>query len=499
MTRRFKFGRACTALFALVGLCVAWPSRMEAQSTASPVQADNSAYIGSGQTQNLGGSVALVDASTYFVADNSDICAAIASVVTQYNANSNGVVVDARGINASPGSSLQCASSPFKGVKSVPQKFSITVLLPASTIAIETTWVLPSYARLVGEGQGMTVIQACKTTNAVCSSAFQSADLIDMGEANSDFCGLTQSSTYYCQGVGIEHLTIDGNNVTVSGQGVNGIVDEYAQELTYVKDVGIINIPKGGTGLWLATHYVGSSGPFSNIYYSGSGTCAQIFDAQSDNLGIDNTRGIHGLTCTAPSNVSGAAIKLDGSHNSIEDVSISGFSDGILVGSQFSAQGNLIFNVTGGPGVTKLVHISSAASVYGNCPPGSLNQAGNPNGTNVSAQNVCDLTILGVTSAGGSGVYSIYDEITGSHLTDTNVGMYALGEQFSLGTPNFFGYSRFTTSPNFPAWFVGNSPSGGTGCAIGSLYSVTSGTALHTLWGCVGNNGSGAWTNFPGN
>jgi hypothetical protein len=491
MTRRFKCGWECAALFALMGLCVAWPSLIEAQSTSNPVQADNSAYIGS---QTLGGSVALVDASTVYT---SDICAAINTLITTtyHSSNSNGVVVDARGINASPGSSLTCANSPFAGVKSVPSNFSITILLPASTIAIETTWFMPSYARLVGEGQGMTVIQACKSGNPACSSAFQSggiylSDLIDMGQANPDFCGDPQNNgIFYCQGVGIEHLTIDGNNVTVGGLGANGIVDAYAQELSYVKDVGIINIPTGGTGLWLATHYVGSSGPFSNIYYSGSGTCAQIFDGQSDNLGIDNTRGIHGLTCTAPSSVSGAAIKLDGSHNSIEDVYISGFSDGILVGSQFSAQGNLIFNVTGS-GVTKLVHISPQTSLYSNCPPAIQNIAGGPN--NILVQNVCDLTILGVTSGGGSGVYSIYDEITGAHLTDTNVGIYALGEQISIAT-NVFAYSRFTTSPSIPAWSVGGSPSGGTGCATGSLYSVTSGSPP-TLWGCVATK----WTSVPG-
>jgi hypothetical protein len=295
------------------------------------------------------------------------------------------------------------------------------------------------------------------------------------------------SGAAYCQGVGIEHLTVDGNNVTVNSQPVNGIVDAYAQELSYVKDVGIINIPSGGTGLWLATHYVGSSGPFSNIYYSGSGICAQIFDGQSDNKGIGNTRGIHGLTCIAPPGTSGAAIKLDGAYNSIEDVYISGFSDGILVGSQFSAQGNLIFNVTGGSGVTKLIHISPQTSVYSNCPPGTMN----PN-ANVPAQNVCDLTILGATSPGGSNIYSIYDEITGAHLTDSNVGIYALGEQTSIGTNNL-AYSRFTTSPGIPAWFVGSSPNGGTGCATGSLYSVTSGSPP-TLWGCV----HGKWTSVPG-
>jgi len=477
---RFKASWACTGLIAVACCCVGSPRLTEAQSTSSPIQGDNSAYIGSGQSQTLGGSVALVDASTYYTQNSSDICATIASIVTtHYNAtSSNGVVVDARGINASPGSTLTCQNSPFTGIQSVPSSFSITILLPASTISIHTTWALPSAARLVGEGQGATVIQACS------GGCFQGADLIDMGAADPNFCAVSTPS-YYCQGIGIEHLTLDGNNGIFGGIAVNGIVDMYAQELSYVKDVGIINIASGGTGLWLATHYTGSSGPFSNIYYSGRGTCAQIFDKQ-DNKGINNTRGIHGLTCIAPSGTSGAAIKLDSSNNSIEDVYISGFAEGILVGSQFSAEGNLIFNVTGGPGVSKLVHISGNTSTSSNCPPGTANQSGNP--ANIPVQNVCDLTILGVTSAGGN---SIYDEITGAHLTDQTVGMYALGEQVPVGT-NILAYSRFTTSPMIPSWFVGSSPSGDTGCATGSLYSVTSGSPP-TLWGCV----NGAWQPGP--
>jgi hypothetical protein len=481
--RTFKYSWTCTGLIAVACCCLALPSLTQAQSTGSPAQGDNSVYIGSGQSQTLGGSVALVDATTFFAQNNSDICATIAYIVTtQYSAAvSKGVVVDARGINASPGSSLTCGNSPFTGVQGVPSSFSITILLPASTISIHTTWFVPSAARLVGEGQGATVIQGCS------GSCFQGADLIDMGKADPNFCAVSTPS-YYCQGIGIEHLTLDGNNVTVNGKAVNGIVDMYAQELSYVKDVGIINIASGGIGLSLATHYTGSSGPFSNIYYSGSGMCAQIFDTQ-DNKGINDTRGIHGLTCIAPSGTSGAAIKLDSSNNSIEDVYISGFAEGILVGSQFSAQGNLIFNVSG-KNVSKLVHIAGNSSVYSNCPPGTANQSGNPN--NVPAQNVCDLTILGATVAAGPSIYSIYDDITGAQLTDSTVGMYALGEQVPVGT-NIFAYSRFTTSPSIPSWFVGSSPSGDTGCATGSLYSVTLGSSP-TLWGCVNH----AWKSVPG-
>ena len=50
--------------------------------------------------------------------------------------------------------------------------------------------------------------------------------------------------------------------------------------------------------------------------------------------------GIHGLKCKSETNDAQAAVLLDSSNNSIEDVNIVGFYDGILVGSQASAQSN---------------------------------------------------------------------------------------------------------------------------------------------------------------
>jgi hypothetical protein len=150
MAKRMTSGSMAIVIL-VVGWLATWPDRLEAQSTSIPVQADNSAYLTHPSGTNLGGSVALVDASTVYT---SDICVAINTLITgTYNSGkSNGVVVDARGINVSPNSSLTCANSPFAGVTHVPSKFSITILLPASTIAIQKTWQLPSYARLVGEG-----------------------------------------------------------------------------------------------------------------------------------------------------------------------------------------------------------------------------------------------------------------------------------------------------------------------------------------------------------
>jgi len=57
---------------------------------------------------------------------------------------------------------------------------------------------------------------------------------------------------------------------------------------------------------------------------------------------------------------------------------------------------------------------------------------------------VTDLSIMGLSNAGGSNTTTIDDDLTGTSLSDTSVGIYALGESPSIGG----GHSRFTTSLN---------------------------------------------------
>ena len=102
-----------------------------------------------------------------------------------------------------------------------------------------------------------------------------------------------------------------------------------------------------------------------------------------------------------------------------------------------------------------------------------------------------EMTILGVTNAGGG--HAIEDDLTTpfTKLTDVNVGMYIVGEALpaASGLP---GYSRFTTSASVPTWLVGTGAPTGTSCATGTLYSRTSGgTGTKTIYGCAGGTG---WT-----
>jgi hypothetical protein len=181
------------------------------------------------------------------------------------------------------------------------------------------------------------------------------------------------------------------------------------------------------------------------------------------------TRGIHGLYCHSETNDAPAAVFLDSSNNSIEDVAIVGFYDGIRVGGNGSAQSNVLLNVIGdtshGASLTPVnaVHIS----------------------TNYT---VTDLSIMGASNSGLSSTNTIQDDVTSTTISDATVAMYALGEEASTG------YSRFTTSPHAATWSSGtNAPSSGT-CTVsagGSLFSnSTSGTGLTALWVCQAHTGA---------
>src|SRR5579859_5943000 len=374
-------------------------------------------------------SVAFIDASKF--GSSSDICTTIQNILAAYAGSAHsGIVIDARGFGSSP----PCTGgNPWGAIGSLPP--SNTVLLPVGTIMISSTWTLPQNTRLIGQGPNSTIIQASGLTG----------DMIDMGIAGTA-CGGASSTD--CQGVVIEHLGLNQGAIS----GVNGIVNQYSQELSYIDDIVLTNF-SGGTGLTLIGGNADNSGPYSNIYYSGTGTCVRI-------NGTGGTRGIHGLTCITNSSTSGPLVYLDGSNNSLEDVTLTYASshspgaglDGILVGSQTGyagAQSNVLMNVTGS-NLQSVVHISNQQSTSSICPPG--------NGS-ASTYNVCDLTLLGI-SGGSAGHPTIQDDLPGASgipINDPTVAMYVVGEQVVQGSTNsLIGYSRLISSPSvLPNWSVG--------------------------------------------
>jgi hypothetical protein len=503
----------------LVGWLVGTPVLAYAQAGANAVMPSSGSPLSS---------VAFVDALGYS-ASGTDICSAIRNILGTYKSSgSNGLVIDARGFS---GAGLTCSSSdpinPWNTGADVP--YNNTVLLPVGTIQIYTPWILPENTRIVGEGRNLTTIQAQS------ASAFTGAAVVYMGgngtlsDGSGQYCGYTPPSgtsngNWYCLKIVIEHLQLNGG----TNSNISGIVNQYSQESSYVDDVVLTNIT--GTGLFLGggsaaatscpsgsgSGYCewgsGNSGPYTNITYSGSGTCVRIiagldnaYNSSPGNPVPPQTRGIHGLTCnmTMPgaacsSGSSQAAICLDAPNNTIEDVSITGASssqDGILIGDSSAAHANVVFNISGS-GLGNLIHIASNTTLSG-APP-SLCQPGNI----TNPPNACDVTILGATSS--SSTSTIQDDLAGTKVTDPTVGMYILGEM----APGVAGYSRFTTSPNWPSWSFGTNtiPSNTTCTRVGSLYSLTTGSGVagsngtpgSTLWGCQGPQSAPAkWVPIP--
>ena len=419
----------------VVGWLAALPNLAAAQ------QGDNAVCNSSTPPTGIKCSPAFIDAS---VLAGADICAKIFNAIGLLP--STGGVVDARGISTG----LTCTTdTPW--VQSTSTTIPADILLPTGTITIGTTWVLPDHTRVIGVGTGSP---STSGTVITASSGFSGA-MIQMGSNTTGVCG---ASAHVCNGVAVENLMLNGANQTITG-----ILNEYSEELSYVNHVSLYQIL--GTGLDVETSVgsfsAGNSGPYSNISFSpGSSAvmttvCAKILGAR--------TRGIHGLTCVADGTPS-AAILLDADNNSIEDVHVEGFTDGILVGDSAAAASNILFNITGsigGGAMTNVIHISNANPV-----------------ANLSILNVESENIPGK----GSPTNSIKDDVTGTILTDTTVGMYTLGE--TVGTS---GVSRFTTSPNSVTWGGGTTAPSGT-CSSGSIFSNTGGST-HTLYVCQ----SGGW------
>lgn len=418
-------------------------------------------YIDASQVTGTGGGTdicSLINAALINLAYNN-----LGTSTTKFTYAGNGVV-DAR--NIGPGTTQSCTfGNPWpatEGSSVVYWPPAATVLLPAGTIQVSQTWTLPPGTRLVGEGPQATIIQATSSLGTV----------IEMGTWNGStgFCGNGD-----CNGIVIEHLGIDENK-----EGVIGILNEWSQELNYVNDVYIINVDSSGTGLKIVGNNDSSqgnavnSGPYSSIYVIGAtttGTCVNI-------LGTYGTRGIHDLHCVGGSTKGTAAVLLDGSNNTIEDVTVSNYTEGILIGSQLpaNAQNNILLNVSA-TSVTNVIHICGT-NTSTNC------------GTSA---NPTDVTLMGISS-GSSTTNTIEDMVTNttlSHTTDPNVSLYILGEKITSGNYSNLGFTRFTTSPSVPAWFSGPAVPSDTSCSVnGSIYSVTSGTTSPTLYGCIG----GTWT-----
>lgn len=445
-------------LYLLVGIiiCASFISPTEARSQAG----GNAVCTAQSRCLPTAASPAFIDAVGY--GNGSDLCDVIYGIFNNRNPNaptypSTGAVIDARGLT-----SLTCSLGTPWSENGAYVNVPATILLPSGTIKISSTWILPNNTKLIGEE---TTDPALNNNGSTAQTTIQATSGLSSG-AIIQFGDSTHCPSSVCTGISVEHLTLYGN-----GNSLIGIQNLNSQDLSYVDHVTLYHVL--GKGL-VVSGSAQNSGPYTNINYDtgGSGVsgsvCAQI-------NGLSATRGIHGLSCVSSPD-SQTAVLLDSSNNTLKDVRIVGFFDGILVGSQAPAQSNVLLNIAGDTasgGLLPPVHVVH------------ISKSSNP---------VTDLSIMGANNVLGSpqdGEYSVADDVTSTYLGDKYVAMYALGQSKNNG------YSRYTSSPNAATWAFGNNkPTGG--CATGSVYSCLGGASAcksglnsFALWGCVNSAWSG--------
>lgn len=268
----------------IVGCFSAFPTAASAQS-----QGNNAVYYQPGSSGVCcKGSGSFIDASV-FISNGSTFCSTLFGILNASSyPSSTGTVIDARGLN-SGNTSMTCTAtnpSPWAGITNPPPS---TILLPAGTVVIPSTWGLPANTALIGVGDN---IGSGTTLQAKASSFSAGTAMIQFG--SSSLCTST------CSGISVENLNLDGQ-----GQAINGIVNAFSQNLSYVDHVSLYQIL--GTGLSVSGN-ASHSGPYSNITfdtgaYSGvsATTCASI-------NGLSDTRGLHHWSCKSETNDAAAGI-----------------------------------------------------------------------------------------------------------------------------------------------------------------------------------------------
>jgi hypothetical protein len=372
------------------------------------------------------------------------------------------------------------------------------------TIQLSATWTVPNNVRLVGVGLETILLGL----SGCCSRA-----MIEMGAASS-------CTTPLYTGIAIEHLQLN-----VKGA-YGGIENQCAGPSSYVNDVLISGFRFGQDQLEANALTIGpgatNSGPYTDIYvlavpYSscGGGQGVPVFNCVV--VGAQ-TRGLHGITCLGSANTGAtggsgsAAIVVNASNNSIEDVHVESFYDGIQIGDTSSPVSNVfISNVETSTtyqcsGVTNAVHV--CGTKFGTnqpCPP-------------TYASSVTDITMVGVSNGSSGVVNSIQDDQTGTIvqgcdggatgcMNPITSGVYILGKsdggttgessRFAINPANSTQYGGGSTV--VPTWGMGNTPGiQGMKCYTpGALLSYTGATGgSDSVYVCTFASGV-TWQSFP--
>lgn len=467
---------------------------------------------GTGSGCSFAASTVYVDATEFLLAYGPDLCNTINGILT-HSSYPNGVVIDARGIVGTGAPATQDCDptrpdqgNPFynvgynsNGVYNSPS----TILLPPGTITIHRTWVLPNNTRLIGEGRN-TMLQPDAnflpldpTTNAFISMGYNG---IPSNYSTISPCPVVGTS-YICTGVTVEHLKINAVDTNSGAHPQNGIYNASSQDGSYVDDIELFGMgaagQAGSPGASGVAVSAPNSGPYTTIYYlaADSGTSACNLACPACVVIAAQTRGLHGITCIGNKGASiqqgASAIYVEASNNTVEDVHVEGFWDGIEIEAPGgNPTGNIVvsnvsgaFNGNGKGAVVNSVHICGP-----NAPSsGSFGTCAIPN---AGVTDVTALQIQDYNAAAGLASSAIVDDVTGTAITppvstgNATVGIYSLGEAFTVnGSP--IGYSRFNTSTKgtvAPTWGVGIAAAPGSCSTPGALYSNNT-----TIYVCSGS------------
>jgi hypothetical protein len=459
-------------------------TRVNAQ-IINPGNAGNNAIWA--DSTHISPSTAYIDADVFATANGgpggSDLCAILNYIYTNSIIPAGGAVIDARGIAV--GQTRPCTVNPWNAVSNPPPT---TVLLPSGGIFLEAQWTVPSGTHLIGERRNTNI--GIYTTNSIGSGY-----MIQMGPLAPCSCPAAG-----CAPVVLEQIVLQPN-VSVSTN-VSGIDNECSGPLSYLDHIAFFDL--AGVGVKVGAGAAGS-GPYTDLSYTAGDFCKTqgsgvSCPSQCVNLQAP-TRGVHGITCTMKSDITTnradeAAIIVDG-QNSIEDIHIEGFYDGVLLGNTSAAAGSTLLHLTSGNGglssgpVLNTVHICNPAS-----------PAAGSACTSYSSTDPGDITISDVTNNTGSALL-IKDDVTSTNVgvppgsaIEYVTGLYVLGESVAGGYSRFSTTPATTPAPGTPTWGVANlgSTLPSTPCPAGSVFSNTGGsTKANTVYVCEFSGSSTVW------
>lgn len=265
------------------------------------------------------------------------------------------------------------------------------ILFPAGTYGVSATLVIPTKTQIFGVGRGDPAFANTGSINTVVKALPnfpRGAALVQMGASPApDF------------GVQIENMTLDGSSIAGTC-----LLNLYSEEQSFGRNLVLANCTEAG--LRVAGSGAQNSGPYENLeILPGAGTGSNANTRCVEIKAVDAFRGIQGLTCNAGTDYSSRpaiAMELDGT-GVYQGIHIEHFATAVVLGNASDPADTLIFAGGGfGPDVTTGLVISKR--------PRMNNQ---------------NLTILGISCSTCKTL--LQDEITGTHISDTSLGWYLLG------------------------------------------------------------------------